>query len=105
MAETLTTKFTGQLVANLSNVTPVQTVQAFPAMTLDFVLAAGVGASQADQTWTDQRTLAAGASENINVQTANGTNDGCGLPLSFSRIKFFGVQNATSVDTSSAGTN
>lgn len=49
------------------------------------VLGSGTGANQADQIWHDQRTLAASASENIDL--AGALTDSFGTLITFARIK------------------
>jgi hypothetical protein len=58
-----------------------------------WTVADGTSANQMDLVWSDQRTLGAGASENLDL--AGGLTDIYGNTLTFARIKFIYVSAAT----------
>lgn len=53
----------------------------------------GTGANQADQVWSDQRTIAASATDSIDL--AGSLTDAFGAALSFARLKLVMVKAAT----------
>lgn len=81
----LTAKIVSQVVATLTSPLDLST----PTDALDYTqrisLTSGTGANQADMMWHDTRTLAASASENIDL--AGSLTGAFGTTLTFARIK------------------
>lgn len=80
----------------------------FPVAVRELIeLVNGTGDDQADLIWTDQRTLAASASENHDL--AGGLTDAFGTAMTFARIKGLFVKaaaaNTNNVNVSSEATN
>lgn len=90
---TLSAKFVTSLVATLTNPLDLST----PDDSLDYVkritLANGTGANQGNMMWHDQRTLAASATEDLDL--AGSLTNAFGATQTFARIKAIIVYAAT----------
>ena len=103
----LTTKITLRVNANRTNALD----HSIPADALDFLKtfswATGVALDQADLMFSDQRTLASGASEEMDL--AGVLTDGLGATLTFARIKllflFSAVVNPGNINVGGAAAN
>lgn len=93
----LTTKLNVGLDADYTSPLDLVTSDSHLAYTRQIALASGTGANQADKVWSDNRTLAASASEDIDL--AGSLTDAFGATLTFARIK------GMLVSASSANTN
>lgn len=91
--ETLTVRMSGNIAATLQNQVGVQTVTDVFSQPITVTLDAGTGDGKADQIYSDQRTLPAGQEYVININSMNGSNDGCGLPFSLACVKMVCLQN------------
>lgn len=91
----LTVEMLLKIALNHTSVLDLGTAK-FPA-TLDFgdSLASGTGADQADQLFTDTRTLTA-TSENLDL--AGGLTDAFGATITFARIKGIAIRNKSTTD-------
>jgi hypothetical protein len=81
----LTTELTLKLVATLTGTADLLTPAAPLELTQRHRLATGTGANQADMMWTDRRTLAASATEDLDL--AASLTGHVGGTLTFARIK------------------
>lgn len=59
----------------------------------------GVGANQADEYWSDERTVTTGATDSIDVAGAGGTRLLVGGALAFVKIKAIRVRNSNNAGT------
>lgn len=83
-----------QLAAELTSPLDLSTPTSRFSRALQINLTEGTGAGQANRVWHDQRTLAASATENLDL--AGTLNDPFGQPITFARIKLVYVQAAAS---------
>lgn len=103
----LTTKIDAKLVATLTDALDLSTVS--DPLTIEKALrwASGTGANQADMLWHDRRTLAASATENLDL--AGVLVNGLGDTVTFARIKAVFVlaaaANTNNVNVIREGTN
>ena len=91
--ETLTISMNGNVNATLGNVVGLDTIYDTVLVQLAMSLNTGTGDSKANQMFTDQRTLAPGASIVTDLVTFSGSNDKVGNPLSMANIKFLYIYN------------
>lgn len=89
----LTTTISLSLIAKLTAAGDIGTPTVDVAYSQSLSLATGVGANQADMIWTDQRTLAASATEDIDL--AGVLTSLLGGTLTLVRVKFLYVFAAT----------
>jgi len=92
MARTLTTNLKVDINATYQDSLDLSTVKDFLSAVFSDTLASGIGADQADRLWHDQRTLAASASENLDL--AGGLTDAFGNTLTFARVKLIYIKAA-----------
>lgn len=92
----LTTEATIKLVANLTGTADLLTPTSPLEVTERFRWATGTGADQSDMMWTDRRTLAASATEDIDL--AGSVTGHFGNTLTFARVKLLYV-HASSANT------
>ena len=90
---TLSTKLVTTVVATLSDALDLSTATDPLSYTLRTTLASGTGANQADMLWHDTRTLAASATENLDL--AGVLVNGLGDTQTFARVKLIMVTAAT----------
>lgn len=80
----------------LANYTTTKDLGNIPASNLDFQqkiqLASGTGAGQADKLWYDERTLAASATEDLDL--SGGQTDDFGVSFTIARIKAIAIKAA-----------
>lgn len=81
----LITRVTMELAATLTSSTDFSTPAAPYALRQQFDYTSGTGAGQADRFWADQRTLAASATEDLDL--AGVLVDPFGATITFARIK------------------
>jgi hypothetical protein len=81
------------LAAVLNSALDLQTRSSNVSTTYSKQFTNGAGANQADRVWTDQRTVAASATDTIDL--AGSLSDAFGAALSFARVKAILVQAAT----------
>ena len=103
----LSTKFVTSVVATLTDALDLSTATDPLSYTQRTTLTSGTGANQADMLWHDTRTLAASATENLDL--AGVLVNGLGDTQTFARVKGLLVTaasgNTNNVHFSSAGTN
>ena len=88
----LTSKLEVKLQATGQNVLDLTTARDPFNKTYTNDLADGTGANQADQSWHDTRTLAAGANETLDLHGGS-LSDAFGASVVFARLKAFFIKN------------
>jgi hypothetical protein len=81
----LSTTLTAQLVANLTSALDLVTAAAPLSWSRQVTLATGTGANQADRIWSDTRTIAASATDSLDL--AGSLTDALGAAFTPARIK------------------
>lgn len=81
----LETRLSLELSANQTSALDLTTVSAPVSWARQFVLSSGTGANQADKIFSDQRTLAASATENLDLAAV--LLDAYGVAITFAKIK------------------
>lgn len=103
----LSTKLVTSVTATLTDALDLSTVTDPLAYTLRTTLTSGTGANQADMLWHDTRTLAASATENLDL--AGSLVNGLGDTQTFARVKAIMVTaaaaNTNNVNVIREGTN
>ena len=97
MSTALSTTITVQVQATLTKAMDMGTAQDPLSLTRTVSLADGTGADQADRSFHDQRTLAASASEELDV--AGVLTDAFGTTVSLARVKALLVRNLSADDS------
>lgn len=82
---TLVSKLELNISADLQSAMDLAVARVPLLKTYSTILATGTGAGQADKVWHDQRTLAASATEDLDL--AGGLTDALGAAVSFAKIK------------------
>lgn len=90
---TLTSSVTVDLSALLTSALDLSTGTSPLDISQHYPLSSGTGANQADRVWSDTRTLAASASENLDL--AGVLTDAFGATLTFVKVKALLVRAAT----------
>lgn len=88
----LSTDLTLRLAANLTNPLDLSTPVDALVKAITLSLTSGTGASQANMMWHDQRTLAASATEDLDL--AGSLTNGFGATQTFARVKLILVSAA-----------
>jgi hypothetical protein len=89
----LTSSVHVQLDALLTSALDLSTISSPLSIPQQYSLASGTGANQADKVWSDQRTLAASATENLDL--AGVLTDAFGATLTFVKVKALLIRAAT----------
>lgn len=97
MAKTLNGRVSLGALFNFVSGLDLSSVTDALARTWPFTFLNGVGADQANALWHDERTLGAGAAENLDL--AGGLVDAFGAALTFTRIKAVLIRAATTNQT------
>ena len=101
MNKTLIVSMNGQIGAALEGDIGLQHVRNTFTRPLSLSLDSGTGDGKADQIYSDQRDLAAGASYTFDLATFNGSNDGMGSPFSMANVKVISVENTQGPESGS----
>lgn len=104
----LTTSATLALVGTLTDARDLGTASIPVAFSQNYTWESGTGANQADMIWGDQRTLAASATEDLDLAAVL-THMLTGAVLTFARIKAIAIRaasgNTNAVQVTRPGTN
>lgn len=104
----LDTKVIINVSANQTSVLDLETPQSALSLPLALALTNGVGAGQADEKWSDERTLTTGQNEDLDL---NGTalQNAFGVNLALARVKYLLVvadpTNTTNITVGGAPSN
>lgn len=90
----LSTRFSLDLAATLTSSLDLQSSQATLPFKRDLIWGSGTAANQADKVWSDSRTLAASATEDLDLAGGSLT-DALGGALTFARVRMLVVYAAT----------
>lgn len=103
----LNTKLLVDLTADYTSALDLSTTENLLRYTRQISLATGTAANQADKVWSDNRTLAASASEDLDL--AGSLTDAFGATLAFARVKglivYAAAANTNDVVIGGAGSN
>lgn len=103
----LTSRVSLELVASLTGTADFGAPSSRPSFARQIDLTSGTGANQADQVWTDQRTVAASGSENLDL--TGSLTDALGGSITLARVKVLYIAasaaNTNSVVVGAAASN
>jgi hypothetical protein len=88
LVTTITAGIRALLTGSADHGTPTADLQ----LSYSAALATGTGSSQADKVFSDQRTLAASASEDLDL--AGGISDALGVTVTFAKVKAIMIKAA-----------
>lgn len=93
----LSTRLEVKVAAELSLATDLANAAAPVNLAKSMVLASGTGADQADKVFADRRTVAAGATDTIDL--AGALTDPLGAVVSFAKVKAIVISNRSTTQT------
>lgn len=89
----LTSRVSLELVASLTGTADFGAPSSRPSFARQIDLTSGTGPNQADQVWTDQRTIAASGSENLDL--TGSLTDALGGSITLARVKVLYIAAAS----------